>query len=236
MWPLEEALEGAFDEHGNRVVRRFGWYVPGEMQVAWTVSGGVARYSLPLDGETWDGAGAFVGRSGTGSVSCALTHGASSWLGASNPDRYFVEEPEVDSGRKTIRATVTDATGATAQASASVYAVLSLRGSGSVLEGGKTYRVEGSLMTVPAGIDMEIDGYTTGDGGTGGFWLRVAGREAWLFMEGVFDSSLRAAERTIRSVGPSGAVAGNVKLDLNAKLDGLVQSIGRSPSVTERSP
>lgn len=89
MWPLEEALEGAFDEHGNRVVRRFGWYVPGEMQVAWTVSGGVAPYSLTLDGETWDSAGAFVGRSGTGSVSCALTHGASSWLGAVESGSLF---------------------------------------------------------------------------------------------------------------------------------------------------
>ena len=121
-----------------------GWALVAETPVTWSVSGGAAPYTLQIDGEGRDAAGAYAGATGTASVSCALR---SSGVFFPHPldeeHRRYRTEPEVDSGLKAIRAVVTDGSGATAEASVEVYVILELGGSGSILERGKTYRVFG---------------------------------------------------------------------------------------------
>ena len=134
-----------------------GWALVAETPVTWSVSGGAAPYTLQIDGEGRDAAGAYAGASGTASVSCALR---SSGVFFPHPldeeHRRYRTEPEVDSGLKTIRAVVTDGSGATAEASVEVYVILELGGSGSILERGKTYRVFGLLLTAPESYDVEV--------------------------------------------------------------------------------
>ena len=78
----------------------------------------------------------------------------------------------MDSGLKTIRATVTDAAGATAEASADVYVILQIpSGGGHRLESGKTYRVHGFLLTVPDEMTLEIGSTETAD--NGGPWISL---------------------------------------------------------------
>ena len=128
-----------------------------ETPVTWSVSGGAAPYTLQIDGEGRDAAGAYAGATGTASVSCALR---SSGVFFPHPldeeHRRYRTEPEVDSGLKAIRAVVTDGSGATAEASVEVYVILELGGSGSILERGKTYRVFGLLLTAPESYDVEV--------------------------------------------------------------------------------
>ena len=219
-----------------------GWFVPGEAEVRWKVAGGVAPYALTIDGETQDGAGAFRGVSGTGIVSCALAHGpalptrGSLDTGDGGSDsaasgRYFAEEPEVDSGVKTIRATVTDATGATAEASVDMYVILELGSGGDILEAGKTYRVFGGLVTVPEGIDLEILGGIAGDGGETLYLLGIVGSSAHIGL--TERTPHREVFRRVPSDGASGAAGGEI--DLHAKFNELVASVGRAPSIAGRS-
>ncbi len=101
--------------------------------VSWSVSGGTAPYTLEIDGEM-RGAGRYHrGASGIAPVSCAL-----------------------DSGVKTIRASVTDANGATAEAAIDIYVILSVGGGGEILEPGKTYRFHEHLITIPQGYPVTI--------------------------------------------------------------------------------
>ena len=80
--------------------------------------------------------------------------------------RGYRTEPEVDSGLKAIRAVVTDGSGATAEASIAVYVVLSVGSSGDILQSGETYRVLGTLLTVPEGVDhLILGGMVESDGG-----------------------------------------------------------------------
>ena len=138
-----------------------------ETPVTWSVSGGAAPYTLQIDGEGRDAAGAYAGASGTASVSCALR---SSGVFFPHPldeeHRRYRTEPEVDSGLKTIRAVVTDGSGATAEASIAVYVILAVGSSGDILQGGETYRVLGTLLTVPEGVDhLILGGMVESDGG-----------------------------------------------------------------------
>ena len=91
-----------------------GWFGIAEVDVAWTVSGGSGPYRLTIDGEKRDPQREYVGATGTASVSCAMTSGTAAFIDIS--ERGYKEQPKVDSGVKTIPATVTDATGATAEA------------------------------------------------------------------------------------------------------------------------
>ena len=235
--PSVEGVGGRIDAHGRSETYTIGWRLPGEVEVAWEVNGGSGPYTLTIDGETRDSLGAFEGAKGTGWVSCALTHGEAFFrdpgggyvvTNIAEAPRYFHEEPEVDSGLKTIAATVTDATGATAEASVNVYVILKVKGSGTLLEGGKTYRVHGDLLTVPEGIDVEIDGYATSDGGVI-FELKIANHDAETFVE-ILPSGLRLAGRDVRVTDADAA------LDLHAKIDELAESIGRLPSIAGVSP
>lgn len=96
----------------------------GETAVTWSVGGGTAPYTLVIDGEKRDAEQTYAGPNGTASVSCAMQLGET--FITDDGSRRHRTEPEVDSGLKTIRATVTDGAGATAEASVDVYVILEL--------------------------------------------------------------------------------------------------------------
>ncbi len=153
------AIVGPIDEDGeNEEQYEFGeWFGVANVLVRWQASGGAPPYTLVIDGEPRDAHNEYVGEAGGALVSCALEIGETyfddRWGEA---ERWHRTEPTVDSGLKTIHATVTDNAGATASASIGVHAILKTGGGLTVLEAGKTYRVEGRLMTVPEGIDITI--------------------------------------------------------------------------------
>ena len=163
---------------------RLGWWNPvEEVDVEWAVSGGMEPYTLTIDGEMRDHAGYYVGASGIAWVSCGSEtggafivdptpgwgapkeqeqavphiHTVDPYPGWGGPkERRYWSDPQVDSGLKTIRATVTDGAGATAEASVDVYVILQIEDSGEILESGKTYRVHRFLVTVPEGLTLVI--------------------------------------------------------------------------------
>lgn len=210
-----------------------GWAGIAEIDIGWSVSGGTAPYELEIDGETRDSAHEYQGATGTASVSCALKTGET-FIDEDGDRRYRADPPPVDSGRKTIRATVTDGSGAKAEAAIDIYVVLIVKSSFVKLRGGETYRVRGFLMTMPEGVDMETgeveswscEGddcesgafqlFTVGDGFEAAVWLgrdtgKDHGRTVWL------DDRPRGADD-----GPH---------RIEDKLDQLVESIGRMPQV-----
>lgn len=147
------------------------WESAGTTEVSWTATGGDGSYTVTILGETYTGA------TGTAEVSCALEHGPVSTHPEWGRIHAADDMPLVDSGPKTINATVADGSGATAASSVDVYAVVN-RGFGSrtkrnrdgsilrdqdgsalydsTLKGGKTYRIDGILMTVPVGVDLNV--------------------------------------------------------------------------------
>jgi len=162
------------------------WASVGEVPVRWQVSGGTGPYTLIIDNEARDGRGPYEGATGRASVSCAPVPG-DVFYNDYDQERWYRADPEVDSGPKTIRASVTDANGSVAQASIEVYIVLQLEGSGETrtgewrnhrLNAGKTYRFNGHLYTVPD--DMTL----VAGGGSESIWsLRVEGADALLHVK-----------------------------------------------------
>ena len=116
------------------------------------MTGGTAPFTLLIDGETQDGDGLYIGQSGIADVSCALTHEESfiDDLGS----RGYLNRPLVDSGHKTIAATVTDATGRSATATVDTYVILAAAFHRHLLRSGETYRIEGGLITIPEGLNI----------------------------------------------------------------------------------
>ena len=232
--PSVKGVGGRIDAHGRSETYTIGWRLQGEVEVAWAVDGGSGPYALTIDGETRDGLGAFEGAKGTGWVSCALTHGEAFFqepggyvvTDIADAPRYFHEEPEVDSGLKTIAATVTDATGATAEASVDVYVILELGSGGDRLEAGKTYRVFSGLVTVPEEIDLEILGGIDADGGETLYMLGIVGASAHIVL--TENTPHREVSRHIPPAGASGTAGGEI--DLHAKFDELIALHGQPPT------
>ena len=228
-----EALGGRRDEYGRPEYYSLGWNTPTEIQVSWAVTGGEGPYSLTIDGETRDNTGTFAGTTGTGWVSCAHEHGTAFYAPYDgyedpHPTRYYHEEPIVDSGFKTITASVSDANGRKATATATTYVILSLPPGERNLEGGKTYRVWGTLLTVPEGIDLRFAGFIQGFPGPSGIVLVVIGTGSSIVLNDAFGLKEEArrlskppADNLEDSHGPT--------FDLGAALDDLVASRGKPP-------
>ena len=210
-----------------------GWFGVSETPVSWSVEGGTAPYKLVIDGEARDAEGGYRGASGTASVNCALRPGET--LIHDNMGRGYRAQPEVDSGLKTIRATVTDGSGATADASIAVYVILSVGSSGDILQSGETYRVFGTLLTVPEGVDhLILGGMVESDGGGAPtFGLGIAGG-GWVSLR---VGNLAEEARSTRAPGSEGgsAVRGAGETALDARIDELVDSVGQLPSVDRES-
>ena len=241
--PAAEALRGEYDENGELVARAFGWVNPGDLRVGWAVSGGTAPYRLTIDGQTRDGwhGKPFAAPSGTAVVSCGRTQDEAVFVdeddfggvmlidGEPRVWRHHLKKPDVDSGPKTVRATVTDAAGATAEASVEVYVILELGSTGDRLEGGKTYRLDGGWLTVPTGISLEIGASVLGLAES--YDLLVVGAEAGIALD-VLDH--REISRWLPE-DPYYSETGE-EIDLGAKLDELVASAGRLPAVGADRP
>ena len=127
----------------------WGWGNEGTVEVVWAASGGGGAYTVTIAGEVYTGA------SGTAEVSCALRHGPVRERGRHGRTYDNEDKPFVDSGLKTITATVTDGTGASAEATADVYVILSPEDGEHVLQSGETYRIRGWLVTVPEGVEID---------------------------------------------------------------------------------
>ena len=222
--------QNAAGEWTERYDEFLGWFWVATMDVNWTVSGGAGPYRITIDGETRDPAHEYLGASGTASVNCAMTSGAEAFIRGTW--RGYREQPDVDSGLKTIPAMVIDATGATAEASVDVYVILELGSAGDRLTAGNTYRVFGGLVTVPEGIDLEILGGIDGDGGETLYMLGIVGASAHILL------TERTPHREVfRHVPPAGASgAAGAEIDLHAKLDEFTASVGRPPVALRSTP
>lgn len=111
------------------------WDSVGTIEVAWTAAGGDGAYTVTIGQETYEGA------SGAAWLRCAS-------------DGELV----AGWGEMTVAAAVTDGSGASAKASASVE-VLSAGGGGLLLIAGETFLIKGWLITVPHEFDMMLGDY-----------------------------------------------------------------------------
>ena len=109
-----------------------------------------------IDGESRDRLNLYEGPLGRALVGCA----DASVVGTSFDDigdgvqRLYDADPQVDSGPRTIRATVTDGIGSTAEASVEIYVI---RTDAEILRRGQTYRVWGDhLVTAPRSHDVAL--------------------------------------------------------------------------------
>ena len=148
------------DEDGNWVQKwtSYGWGGVSSVPLRWQVSGGQAPYTLVIDHETNDAQRDYTGAAGVAQVGCAdASVGTSIWPpGEPDRKRRYEVDPQVDSGWKTVRATVTDANGNIAETTTEIYVILEYGSTGDILRRGQTYRVDGRLMTAPASYDIVV--------------------------------------------------------------------------------
>ena len=221
------------------------WESAGTTEVSWTAAGGDGSYTVTILGETYTGA------TGAAEVSCALEHGPVSTHPEWGRIHAADDMPLVDSGPKTISATVADGSGATTASSVGVYAVVN-RGFGaytkrdrdgsvlrdqdgstlydSTIKGGKTYRIDGILMTVPAGVDLDVgtsEEYSPGpdyrDHRCCTIWhVVIAGSEAALYL---YDTVYEEASRRVPADGAPDAI------DADRVFDEFLTSFGQPPKL-----
>lgn len=230
-----------YDEDGNPVGRtevdRFNGKVA-ETRVHWTVVGATGPYTLAIDNEQRDGRGPYGGATGIASVSCALNTGEV-YYNDYEEERRYRQDPEVGSGWKTIRAVVTDAAGATTAASIDIYVILQASDSDTPLTAGETYRLNGTLFTIPEGVDAKIGGYEeNGQERIFDIVFYLGGHKGIAFI-GV-NSGAEYGERRIGQLpGATAATSVQDRHDdpeaaLNSLVDDLVESTGQAPPARTR--
>ncbi len=212
-----------------------GYFGVAETDVTWSVSGGTAPYTLVIDGETRDAVRHYRGATGTASVSCALEPGET-FIDRRDGRGYRSNPPKVDSGLKTIRATVTDASGAQAEAALDIYVILVVEGAGIPLNGGKTYRIHGFLLTIPENVDMEIGGHIDEDceGSDCEDYFHILAMRDGYEVGAIFGMSTGKAYPLIWiDDRPRGASEASPPTEgrLNAIVDDLVESLGQAPQI-----
>ncbi len=203
-----------------------GLYGVAETPVKWIVTGGTGPYTLEIDDETRDARHYYAGAEGIASVSCALET-ANVYLGPDTPGRKvrrYRGKTVVDSGLKTIHAVVTDANGNMAEATMEVYVILSTGDHDHLLRGGRTYRVFGTLLTIPSGIDMRIGARETSHSHHTPQAFDVEGTKPtarlWVYLPSF---------EVIDYVIPDAIEGDHADIDLKAKFDELVESFGKLP-------
>ena len=232
---------GKNEDTGEEQVKFGDWTDVPTVLVRWKASGGAPPYTLVIDGEPRDAAGEHVGQAGGALVSCALQNGETYFSDRWGPmQRWHRTEPVIDSGLKTIRATVTDSVGATGSTSVEVYAVRKVGSSGTTLEAGKTYRVHGHLVTVPLGIDIWLAGLIlndcegsncesdiefSADEGPHGVAVYIGLRT------GTYRSRVHEFNEVLLPETDPQNKGGSIEHALHAKFDQLVESIGQLPRV-----
>ncbi len=224
------------DDEGNSHVEYIdvGWTDPQLTPVGWQATGGTPPYELTIDGERRDGWGQYEGAEGWAQVSCALEIGET-FFQQDDPQSEFLQrwhrtEPRFDSGLKTVRAVVTDATGATAEASIDVFVILKVHGSGTPLTAGGTYRINGRLFTIPEDVSGMIGGYEESAGGEGSFDIILIGIGHQAIVGFGLDTGQPKRPR-VELFDASKAKGAEVS-SLRAKLQELIDSVGRQPSGT----
>ena len=230
--------EFIYDDDGKAIGTRdisTGWDGVAEIPVRWEVTGGTAPFTLVIDNESRDGDGPYEGASGIASVSCAVT--SAEVFYTSYNERRFRGDPEIDSGPKTIRATVTDANGVTGEASVHIYAILVIgggvyeRGGEDVahrLLPGRTYRYDGHLFTIPESITLVASHAWDADGGGSAQVLLIEGTESRL----AINIHGEEVQRIIRV--PADAVFGSsteASSTIDDALDEFFASRGKIPVV-----
>ena len=224
------------DEDGtNHNSTLIAWQGVSEIPVEWTVSGGTAPYTLMIDGESEDGSHEYAGALGTASVSCALDI-VQTVIGGPYNNRYrrYLQEPRVDSGRKTIRATVTDAGGATAETTAGVYVITDSGGSNTPLRAGETYRIFDQLITIPDEITTAFMGdHGTPDGGESSFSIGFRGPGYRAFVDiGISTGTVYRKEIQRSALTATEGAAGQAQVDdevILLSLQRIGDSVGQQP-------
>ena len=230
--------EIVYDDEGKAIGTRdisTGWARVAEIPVNWEVSGGAAPYTLVIDNESRDGEGPHEGASGTALVSCAVT--SAEVFYTSYAERRFRSDPEIDSGPKTIHATVTDANGATGEASVSIYVILVIgggvyeRGGEDVahrLLPGRTYRYDGHLFTIPKSITLVASHAWDADGGGSAQVLLIEGTKSRLAINIHGEEVQRIIRMPADSAFGSSTEASST---IDDALDEFFASRGKAPSV-----
>ena len=224
----EDGVSGEIRELGH-------WTGVATVAVTWRVSGGTEPYTLVIDGETQDVSGEYRGAVGTALVSCALDNGEtyfSDRWGA--VQRWHSTKPTVDSGVKTISATVMDARGVeeTATLDVRITRVLNVSGSLIELQGGKTYRVFGLLFTVPDGYDLRTGEIATPEGGPSTLTLHLNGADALIVIDLETGEEVgRYAAESSQSPSPDGT-ADLTPAVIHAFFDEFLASHGRKPEAS----
>ena len=211
------------------------WTDVATIAVTWRVSGGAEPYTLVIDGEPQDVNGEYVGSAGTALVSCALDNGETYFSDRwGTVQRWHSTKPTVDSGVKTISATVVDGRGAeeTATVDVRITRVLTVNGSLINLQGGKTYRVFGLLFTVPDGYDLRTGEIATSGGGSNTLTLHLNGADALIVIDLETGEEVgRYVAESSRTPSPDGTVD-LTPAEIHAFFDEFLASRGRKPGAT----
>ncbi len=158
-----------YNEDGEVIGSRYiygAWFGVTNYTMSWQVRGGEEPYEVEIDGERASAYGvAYVSHEGEALLGCLLKGGNFLWHGPPDtPRRMYHSIPNVESNWKTVKATVRDADGRTAEANAEVYVVVDLQGkSRPILRKGRTYLFDGHILTAPSEYDIQLS-ETSSDG------------------------------------------------------------------------